>query len=359
MQSFIFFSYLITITPIGLSQHYLAKHKTNSRWYWRNSPKLSDFGFQLARNLFAEYTVLSAKLFFSSDRKIKLISMVIRAPLIRLKTLFESLDDKVDSIPHQKILTLGNATLGPTMSPFLKCLLVEDDFHFFNQLIIKTLLSEAEIFSLCNLIANKLWLEATLTLRYEQESNPAIKADLRQQIAQENIEITGIYFAFVTHIVKKDKRILKKDTALTYNLLKTVYPKACLVGELDQIKHDSVECRHDLRQESVIGKISPNYFLAQLEKEGILGDAMHALHILPDRPVTLFEMPESVQKLFLKIKKEFSKQASKMGVTIGMTFNLAWEYQYRIGFYTRKPRSWRNSSVPATTLPHNQGTPHE
>lgn len=355
MQTFIIFSYLITI--FCTSQHYLAKHKNSSRWYWRNSPKLADLAFQLARNLFAEYYVLAAKLFFSSNHKIKLLSTVMRAPLIRLKILFESLDDKVDRMTPQQILTLGNATLGPIMSPFLKGLLDKDDLHFFNQLITKTLLSEADVFSFCNLIANKLWLEATLTLWYEQENDHATKADLRQQIAQENIEITGVYFAFVAHIVKKDTRILNNNTPLTYNLLKTLYPEACLVGELDQIKHDSVEYRHDLQQETVIGKISPNYFLAQLEKKGILLDNIQALQDLPDRPVTLFEMPENVQVLFLETKKKFSKQAFKMGVTIGMTFNIAWEYQYRIGFYTRKPRSWRDSSVSA--LPCNQGTPHE
>lgn len=342
------FLYYISIVSFVLcrTQHYLARNRSNSLLYWRNASLLTDIVFQLARNAYIEHITLAAKIFFSSDQKIRLLFMTLHSRLLRLKKLFEKVDDLVDSMTPEEILSLGDAILGPQMSPFLGRMLDEEDLCFINQLISEKLLTKEEIFSFCNLIAHKLHLQAHLTACYERENSSVIKATLRQQIAQENIEITGIYFIFVAHFIKKNKQILdlvsrNENNELTYEILKKIYPESSYVGELDQIKHDTIEHRYDLQQELLVGKISPNYFLAQLEKKGHLEHAKLELKQLSNRPVTYYELPSIIQQNYLDVKKYFIKQALKIGKIAGITFILIWEYQSRIGFYTTKPRSWR------------------
>lgn len=330
-------------------QHYLAKNKNGSLLYWRNWPLLTDIIFQLARNIYIEYAILATKIFLSSDRKIGLIFTTLHFRLLRLKKLFEKLDDIIDSMIPEEILSLGDPVLGPTMSSFLGNILGEEDLDFINQLIADGLLTGEEIFSFYNLIVHKLYIQARLTSCYDEAYDPVIKAALRQQISQENIEITGIYFIFVAHFIKKDKRILdlvsqNKDNELTYEVLKKIYPEAGLTGELDQIKHDTIEHRYDLLQEFVVGKISPNYFLARLEKNGHLADAKKELNKLSNRPVTYYELPSIIQQNYLDVRKHYIEQALKIGTITGMTYILIWEYQSRVGFYTTKPRSWRTPS---------------
>lgn len=346
----IFLSYTCIVSfLLCIVQHYLAKNKNGSLLYWRNLPLLIDIVFQLARNIYLEHAILAAKIFFSSDQKVKLLFMTLHFRLLRLKKLFEKLDDIVDSMIPEEILSLGDSVLGPTMSPFLGKMLGDEDLHFINQLISDGLLTGEEIFSFCNLIAHKLYRQARFTTCYEEENDPVIKAELRQQIAQENIEITGIYFIFVAHFIKKDKRILdlvsrNENNELTYDILKKIYPEASLVGELDQIKHDTIEHRYDLQQEFFVGKISPNYFLAQLEKNGHLAHSKKELNKLSNRPITYYELPSIMQQNYLDVRKYFIKHALKIGKIAGITFILIWEYQSRVGFYTTKPRSWRTPS---------------
>ena len=334
---------------LGRIQHYLARNRSGSLWYWRNSPILANTVFQLARNNYVEHVILTAKIFFSSDHKIKLIFQTSHRRLLRLKKLFEKLDDVVDSMIPKEILSLGNSFLGPAMSPFLSKILNEEDLRFINQLNADGLLTKEEIFSFCNLIAHKLYVEASLTASYEQEHDQTVKAVLRQRIAQENIEITGIYFIFVAHFIKKDKRVLDLVSCneLSYDLLKNIYPKSSQIGELDQIKHDTIEHRYDRQQEHLVGKISPNYFLAQLESNGNIVDAQKALNKLANRPVTYYELPSLIQQNYLNVRTHFIKHALRLGIITGIVFILIWEYQYRIGFYRTKPRSWR---TPKTRL---------
>lgn len=346
LLTFLFYGAVLSFVLCRI-QHYLARNRSSSLLYWRNSPILSNAVFQLARNIYVEYAILTVKIFFSSDQKLKLLFLTSHRRLLGLKKLFEQLDDAVDSMTPEEILSLGNSVLGPTMSPFLSKILNEEDLYFINQLHSDGFLTKEEVFSFCNLIAHKLSIEASLTTSYEQEHEPEGKAVLRQRIAQENIEITGIYFIFVTHFIQKDKRVLDllSCNEFSYDLLKNIYPKSGQIGELDQIKHDTIEHRYDLQQERLVGKISPNYFLAQQESNGNLVDAQRALNKLSNRPVTYYELPAMIQQNYLKIRAHFIKHALMLGKITGIIFIVIWEYQYRIGFYTTKPRSWRSSKT--------------
>ena len=144
------------------------------------------------------------------------------------------------------------------------------------------------------------------------------------------------------HLVKKDKRIfdiVDKDTdnKLTYDDLEKIYPSGIKEGELMQIAHDMIEFRLDLRQEPIIGKITPNYFLAQLEKNGILAAAMEKLNSLPDRPVSFHELLTSIQKVYLEVGKHYRAQSLTISYIAWAINSLTWQYERMVGFFTEKP----------------------
>ncbi len=327
-------------------QHYLAKYKNGSLLYWRNSPLLINTLFKIARHSYIEHAVLVAKVFFSSDQKIRIIFKIRYTHLFRLKKLFEKIDDIIDSMPAATLLLLQRSEPTSFEDSILKKILNEEDWRFIQLLINNGSMTEKELSTFFNIILNKLYLQAVLTYKYQHQSKSKEKARLRLQIAQENIETTGTYYIFIAHFIKKDKRVLDLITQagnneLTYKRLKKIYPEARLVGELEQIKHDTIEHRHDLQQELLVGKISPNYFLARLEKNGQLVDGQKELIHLPNRPATYYELPSMIQHNYLALRKYFMKRTLKMGILTRIIFILSWEYQYRIGFYTTKPRSWK------------------
>lgn len=339
-----FFGLLGLLFTIGLAQTYLAKNNSQSAWYWRNSPNLSNTIFNLSRYNFLDNAAIICEYLFAAKFNVsQLVRALYHLPTAwRLKLSVIKLDGIVDEVPADWILSLGNATLGPQVSPFLQSLLDDGDINNFNRFVVDGLISQNEMHSFINLLAYKVHRQAQLITLYEQEQIIEKKGLLREQVACENIEITGTCFAMMTHFIKKDKRVLdvvsqETQNELTYDIIKTIYPNSTKIGELSQIEHDTLEFRYDLQREPLIGKICPNYFLAHLEKRGILSEVREEINNLPERTVVLYELPPNIQKEFLDIKKMSLKKAIKIGLLSGYVLWLCWEYNYRVGFYILKP----------------------
>jgi len=334
----------VTLT-IGRVQTYLAKNNSRSPWYWRNSLNLSNTIFNLSRYDFLDNMALTCEYLFAANFNVnQLIRALYHLPYARrLKLSVVKLDDIVDESPTSWILSLGKASLGPQISIFLQTLLDDEDTNRFHRFVSDGLISQIEMHSFINLLAYKVHRQAQLTLLYAQEQAIEKKALFREQIARENIEITGTCFALLTHFIKKDKRILdvvsqKTQNELTYDIVKAIYPNPTQIGELSQIEDDTLEFRYDLQQELLIGKICPNYFLAHLEKRGILSEVREEMNHLPERTVVLYELPPNVQKEFLVVRQMSLKKASKIGFISGYILWVCWEYDRRVGFYILKPK---------------------
>ncbi len=329
---------------IVISQYYLAKNRYKSKWYWRNSIKLSDLVFQVARCKYSEeFMFVVFNLSLCSNVKC-VFQLIYHLPLLkRLKVSLDKMDDIIDNMPAKDILSLGDTHLGPVLSPFLCALLDQEDKHNINRFITSNLLTIKEMNSFCNLFAYKLCIQAGLTLEYDEEQIYEKKALLREQMAQENIEITGICFALVSHLIVKDARIgtlVNKETGneLTHDILKGIYPQSTKAGELLQLVLDVPEFRHDMRQEKVISKITPNYFLAQLEKQGTLIEVLDEINILPERAVNLYELPIKIQHSFLKIEQFYKNSAVNIGKIPEFLLRESWKFVRRVGFYAEKSR---------------------
>ncbi|WP_238584478.1 hypothetical protein [Legionella gratiana] len=252
-----------------------------------------------------------------------------------LKKLFSKLDDIVDNASPEMIITLGDASLGIHLNTFLKKLLDHDDLSVLNQFIDQKLITKKELHAFCNLFANRLALQARLTLQFI--SNQNIK--LREKIAQTNLEISGAYLALLIHFIKKDPRVLdsiERNRGLTYSALKLIYPKATQGGELIQITHDIVDFRYDLIQQPKIGKICANVFLAKLAKNHNADTEFSLILSLPPRPVGIFELSNTTRFQLFIMARDFKSNSFKINIVFGLLYILFWEYIKRAGFNADK-----------------------
>lgn len=319
-----------------LMQMYYAKYNPASPLYWRRSQFISSVCFLFTNNVLVSILTNIANVCVTVDFNFKQwIKALCYAPIfLKIKTIFDELDDLVDNALPEDILMRGAAHLGTHSSPFLNSILQQAHLDVFNKFSKRQLMSKKELTALGNLMAYKFYEQARLTLEYDKAIDPYRKACLRENIARENIEISGCYIAFVAHLIKKDPRIalvLDREEILTYDYLKTIYPSA-KGGELFQILHDMSGFRFDLAQEAVIKKISANYFLAQIEKKGVLRESSHQIQSLPKRVVGFYELPEEVRAVFLQIEHLFVKDAFRLSGLTGWVLSLSWEYNYRIGY---------------------------
>lgn len=329
----------------AFTQNHLAKHDNKSPFYWRNNLKFSDAVFQIAHHKHVDFLMTCSRIFTASQldsQQVIKTMRVIRA-LRSLQKVIDKLDDAIDDAKADQVLKLGETTLGPELSPFLQNLLDADDKLAFNQLVTSGLITQNELYSFGNLFAKKLFIQAQLTLRYEQESDPEKRKELRKQIAQENIEISGINLVLMFHCIKRNEKLKglvhqSSDNELTFERLREFYPTEIKAGKLIQILHDISEFRYDLRQEPVIGKICANYFLAELEASGLIKKYHHELSQLPDRPASFHELPVEIQNFLTTIERDFKNEARTIGKSTALAYGFSWNYETAVGYCTQKPR---------------------
>lgn len=330
----------LCVSP-ALLQYYLSRHRSFSRWYWRNFTSYSRLVLRVVHYVYFYELYLAISIAFSMRLNLRIILKLLRhAPYSRnLKRIVDKLDHIVDNAPASDLLALGNATLGPALSPFLLTLLDEHDVQAFAQFVETGCMSKEELCAFGNLLAYKLHRQAQLTIDYTQTTDKPKKAHIRMALAQENIEITGVCFALCAQFSQKDPRIIERvqrqeDNQLTYTHLQATFPKTTRAGELSQVIHDTIEFRYDLHHEPAIQKISANYFLALLESHGAIESAIATL---PSRTVNQYELPPFAQQALGTLESILKSGAKTMGLIPGLLLRVSWGYLKRIGFYLEKP----------------------
>ncbi|KTD56137.1 hypothetical protein Lsai_2267 [Legionella sainthelensi] len=327
------FIIIVALFVIIVSQLFLAKYVTQSIYYWRNIPYLSLWVYTMAHSRLIKYPlslaiVLSVMRLYPRD-----YWLIVRKSVhfYRLKKLFSKLDDIIDTASPDSIIALGDASLGIRLNSFLKKLLDQDDLLVLNQFIDQKLITKKELHAFCNLFANKLALQARLTVLYNSKKNMR----LREKIAAVNIEISGAYLALLVHFIKKDPRILdfiEQNGGLTYSALKPIYPKATQGGELIQIAHDIIDFRYDLIQQPKIGKICANVFLAKLAQNYESETLFPLILSLPARPVNIYELSDTIRFQLSLMERDFKIRSFKINIIFGLLYTVFWEYIKRAGF---------------------------
>lgn len=337
---------IATLLAMTGGQLFLAKYLPKSMFYWRNIPRFSIWAYTIGYSRFVKYPITLTILFSVMHLYPRDYWLIFRKALFlcRLKKLFGKLDDIVDSASPEVIIALGDASLGVNLNPFLKKLLDQDDLSVLNKFIDQNLITKKDLYAFCNLFANKLALQARFTLQYNANRN----AKLRENIAKNNIEISGAYLALLTHFIKKDPRIIdsiEQNKGLTYSALELIYPKATQGGELIQTAHDIIDFRYDLIQQPKIGKICPNVFLAGLAQKPDSDMVFPLILNLPSRPVGIFELPDAVRSQLYVIAREFKTKSFKINTISGVLCTILWEYIKRVGFASDKLKYQKKSAI--------------
>lgn len=324
---------IAALIAILIYQLLLAKYFSTSIFYWRNFPCLPQCIYAIGHNRLIKYPISLAILFSAMHLYPRDYWLICRKAvfLSQLKGVFGKLDDIVDNASAEMILAWGDASLGLELNPFLKKLLDQDDLVILNKFIEQNLISKKELYAFGNLFANNLASQAKLTFEYKLKQN----AELQEAIAQNNIEISGAYLALMTHLIKKDSRVLasiEKNNGLSYSVLQRIYPKVTQGGELIQIIHDLIDFRYDLMQQPKIGKVSANVFLARLAQNTDSEKVFTLILNLPPRPVGVFELPSAVKSQLYLLANDFKSQSFKINTLYGLLYMIFWEYIKRIGF---------------------------
>lgn len=326
-------------------QLFLAKYFSRSLCYWRNIPCLSLWAYKIAHSRLIKYPFCFIIIFSLMRLSPREYWFILKKALYfyQLKKLFSKLDDIVDNASPECIIGLGEASLGVNLNPFLIKLLAQEDLAILNKFIHKNLITERDLFAFCNLLANKIVLQARLTLHYNSNQN----SQLREKIAKNNIEISGAYVALLLHFIKKDKAIInsiEQNRGLTYRALKNIYPKATQGGELIQIAHDIVDFRYDLIQQPKIGKICANSFIAKFCHSTNFKALHRTILNLPARPVGIFELPAAIRFQLSNLIQDYKLKAFKINLISALLFSLHWEYIKRMGFNSDKLNYQKRSS---------------
>jgi len=316
--SFLLLSLIFAYTL--LIQCYLAKYQPNSCLYWRNHLFLANSLFLLTKNKLLDLFALAigslSVLMIEGCHFKHLWIAIYRIPtLIRLEKIFHLLDDVIDNASTNDILSMHESMFTPLLEPFL---------------------NNAEATAFFQILVEKIHQQANIFNQHAQEENLKNAALLREKIARINIELTGFFCAIIMHMIKRDPRVAQSATTkkfFTYAQLKEIYPVALKTGELLQILHDTHGFISDFNDENSTEKISQNYFLAQLDKQGLLAIVEEKLIPQPKRAQGFYELPQKVQTAFLELQHEYVSKVFSIHPFFGLICTLAWEYRFRVGFY--------------------------
>ena len=295
----VIFSYTLLI------QGYLAKYHPKSLLYWRNNLFLAKCLFLLTNNKLTDLFALalgSFSVLMTKDGRFKHFFIAIfRIPtFIRLEKIFHTLDDVIDNASADDILKMHESIFIPQLEPFL---------------------NNTEASAFCQVLIEKIHHQAKIIKQHVQENDHQNAAHLREEIARVNTELTGFCCALMMHLIKKDPRILQNaptKKCFTYAQLKEIYPIALKTGELLQILHDTHGFISDFNNENMTGKISQNYFLARLDKLGLLAIIKEKLTPQPKRAQGFYELPEKVQSAFLDLQHQYTKEVFSIHYFFGL-----------------------------------------
>lgn len=327
------FTVIAVLFATTVSQLFLAKYFPKFICYWRNIPYLSIWAYKIVHSWCIKYPICLAIVYSVMSLSPRDYWFTFRKASYfwHLKKLFSKLDDIIDNASPEVIIALGDASLGVNLNLFLRKLLDHDDISLLNEFIDQQLITQKDLYAFCNLFANKLALQARLTVFYNLNQN--IK--LREKIAKNNVEISGAYLALIMHFIKKNPQIIEsieQNKGLTYSALKLIYPKATQGGELMQIAHDMIDFRYDLIQQPKIGKICANIFLAKLARNHDSDEVFPFILNLPSRPVGIFELSDTIRFQLYSMARDLKINAFKINIISGLFFTLFWEYIKRAGF---------------------------
>ncbi len=251
-------------------------------------------------------------------------------PMLKdLRVIVNAIDDDVDTAGTEDILK-QKVHLGPEPSPFLEHILRKPErVQIFDTFIEKGMIKQPDLYSFGNVLCSLVWQEAYFAEMYKRTPHP----DLRLFMAEQHFRLDGASLALYTHFLRQNPQI--SEGVLDYEKIAEVYPHTVLSGRAIQILDDQKDFLQDIHQEKQTGRITPNYFLALLDKAGILNspEFQAYFHDLPHRRISFDELPSNVQEVMSTAKSShFNDVSDMLPFTSRVTYTTFWNTVNVIGF---------------------------
>jgi hypothetical protein len=216
------------------------------------------------------------------------------------KTINDSIDDRIDSMSINEIISAGEVTLGKNLSEFSKNkkIISDKDWVSLDKVVELGFISKDDLNAFINLACCTIKQEAIEAKKFIDTG----ETFYRKKIAEAHIQSTEVIFSTVTHFFRKKHEISLNSESLDINKLRDIYPKTCLIGRLIQLQDDLKDIKEDLKSESILKKPNSNYFICE---------KMHSCKSLE----------ESVKSVH---KSEYEVSAKKLSYAMQISLNNMW-----------------------------------
>ncbi len=249
--------------------------------------------------------------------------------LKEMRTSFNAIDDYLDNQSHEQLMA-KEVSLGSKPSPMLQEVMAVPGENLFQKLVDSGLITMPELMAFGNLLCHSLKEEARQGYLFLQNHD----VSHRLKMAELHLQVDCIYFGLIAHFFKKNPLITAAVENLSFEDLKEAYPRVIMAARAEQILDDLKDWIVDFKEEEPGIKVSPNFFLAQMEDAGI--KPSEVIPQLKKKRRTLFrDLPIDLRNLFKDLKKDFKQEYPQLPIYTRMTFDLFWDTVLKIGFSTK------------------------
>lgn len=297
--------------------------------------------------LFAASAFLSGDFRAPCNKLGSIFNAVSLAPerLKHLKTLImaaKKIDDTVDAMKPDDILSAGEAPLGTAISPFInnKNVCPPAYLQALEKLIEMGAISADEGISVSNYLAAQIRRRAEAEIRFNVTLNPSE----REIMTETNMRLSAAYASFLFRCLLGNQKEVVIHSDADYDVLTERYPQLTIVLRLGQMVEDLRDLLIDMSAELQHSIRSPNWIITHAVNDGNYLNADGAMHTplasfvaefeKVRQPASFKQLPVSLQRTIERAYTEYAQTLSPVCSPLLRTFfHSFWRNSLSQGFH--------------------------
>ncbi len=270
-----------------------------------------------------------------------LLNRPVQLPLAmkQFATSIHAIDDRIDTMVPESLLSAGKAVLGTAPSDFLRDgrIFHKEEYERAQKLVDLGLCAQEEGIAFANLAAHLVQQEAGLLIEYQRNKSPKI----RQQVLETDRKITDVLLTFIVNWFHRSASIRNQIDAtsqLTHDDIAACFPGVLKLFRVYEIMDDYRDLLQDLKQEAETGRPVANWFLTKLHERGDLLDSQgHLQSFLLDllqeanrrkTPLALEDLPEPIVECVQLAVEEAKKTAAEIAPNAALVLRAQWNAHF-------------------------------
>ncbi len=180
------------------------------------------------------------------------------------------IDDRLDTMPYEKIKTLGEVKGGSEPCAFVANpeVVTAQDWEQFANIDKAGILPFPASVAFANALAEKVVAERDAC--HLAQGNPQMRLDAKQR----HIELSALAVSFMGAVLNpaQGRKMAANAHHLTYDFIAASMPDLVRYGEVLQVHDDLSDLLRDKREEEVLDVVTPNIVLADMAQSSALGE---------------------------------------------------------------------------------------